>query len=179
MPPRTFDCENPGVYSDQVQCFTGKDVDVDHYDQYQVLLPVGMGAIGLDLVPNPDSRNKYLLNGAIDPLNDKENLGGRMCASPYHKGVRGDPNALVITKDMDQNFPQYEIGDLIEDPEHPERLIKVCTPWSESEGFFFGDSVTSYHSPGVVLNVQNVDHDGSLLGNAVRYPQSPLPAHPE
>ena len=93
-----------------------------------------------------------------------------MCASPLHKGVKGSPDTVSanIGQESDENFPQYDVGDLIEDPDDPTHKISVCSPWSETNGFFFGDGVNSYHSAGVILNVRAIDHEGSMLGNYIR-----------
>uniref|UniRef100_A0A061RH36 IPT/TIG domain-containing protein n=1 Tax=Tetraselmis sp. GSL018 TaxID=582737 RepID=A0A061RH36_9CHLO len=98
-----------------------------------------------------------------------------MCASPAHKGVRGNPDATTeeITQDSNENYPQFGIGLLVSLPDDP-RLVSVCSPWAETNGFFFGDSVYSYHSDGVILNINDVNHDRSMLGNSIRGISDPI-----
>eukprot|EP00873_Tetraselmis_striata_P017927 jgi/Tetstr1/438191/TSEL_026791.t1 len=173
LPGPGFDCDAPGSFDGQIQCFT-QSSGIDYAKGYQIKFPVSMGANGLDLVPNLDGRSVYLPNGEADPLADAENLGGRMCSSPDNKGVLGNADAEDITHDSDENFPQYSIGNLLPRSSNDPNLIRTCTPWAQANGFFFGDTVYSYFTEGVVLNIEAVDHEFSMLGNAIRGTSDPI-----
>jgi len=163
---------------------------------YELLFPTGMGINGNDLAPNDDEKDTYVYpvgstgntGKILNSLADSENKGGFMCKCRFHKGVNGDNNACPETTTNllgklqtsnsgyppDSNdpiypvtLPQFFLGEIMPtDSTLLTREIKLCTPWSEAFGFFYGDG--GHNNEGVVVKVTEIDFDNTALGNSFR-----------